>query len=113
MSVQYSDETRIELAPRKFALNEQTKVVTFIPGEPPSISGRGRRANPIIGEIYTNLMTNRKVWAHVNIPITNRKQQASMVAALYARARKDSLSLSTRSYFNDRTKLIDLWVMIS
>ena len=113
MSVQYSDETRIELAPRKFALNEQTKVVTFITGEPPSISGKGRRANPVIVEIYTSIMTNSKLWAHVNIPITNKKQQASIVAALYQRARKDNLSLSTRSYFNDRTKLIDLWVMVS
>jgi hypothetical protein len=112
MALQYSDETKIELSPRKFALNDN-KVVTFINGEPPAVSGKGRRANPVITEIYSNLMTNRGSWAHVNIPITSKKQKASLIAGLYARAAKDNLSLSTRSLYNERTKLFDLWVMVS
>lgn len=113
MAVQYSDETKVELAPRRFALNETTKVVTFINGEPPAVSGKGRRANPVITEIYSNLMTNRGSWAHLNIPITSKKQKASIIAGLYSRAAKDNLSLSTRSLYNERTKLFDLWVMVS
>lgn len=113
MSTQYSDETKIHLNPRKFALNEQTRVVTFINGEPPAMSGKGRRANPVIVEIYSQLITSRGQWAHVNIPITSVKQKAAIVAALYARSNKDSLQLSTRSLFNDRTKLYDLWVCIN
>jgi hypothetical protein len=113
MALQLSDETKVELSPRKFALNDTTKVVTFINGEPPAVSGKGRRANPVITEIYSNLITNRGTWAHVNIPITSKKQKTSIIASLYSRTMKDNLSLSTRSLFNERTKLYDLWVMVS
>lgn len=113
MANQLSDETRVELSPRKFALHQETKVVTFINGEPPAVSGKGRRANPVIVEIYSSLLTNRGQWAHVNIPITSKKQKESIVMSLYQRAKKDNLALSTRSLFNDRTKLFDLWVMVS
>lgn len=108
-----SDETVIIRNPGKFALNEETNVVTFIAGEPPAVSGRGRRANPVITEIYAKLITNRGRWAHVNIPITNLKQKASLSVGLYNRAQKDNLTLSTRSHYNDRTKLHDLWVMLN
>jgi len=108
-----SDETVIIRNPGKFALNEETNVVTFIAGEPPAVSGRGRRANPVITEIYAKLITNRGRWAHVNIPITSKKQKGSIVMSLYQRAQKDGLSLSTRSHYNDRTKLHDLWVVLN
>lgn len=112
MALQLSDETKVEVSPRKFAINETTKVITFINGEPPSISGRGRRANPVITQIYSSLLTNRNQWAHVNIPITSKKQLESLRLSLYTRAGKDNLTLNTRSMFNDRTKLYDFWVML-
>lgn len=113
MANQLSDETRVEFSPRKFALNQETKVVTFINGEPPAVSGKGRRANPVITQIYSSLLTNRGQWAHVNIPITSKKQKGSIIMSLYSRAKKDNLSLSSRSLYNERTKLYDLWVMVS
>lgn len=113
MAIQPSIETQIETNPRKFAIAEPSKLVTFIKGEPPVNSGKGRRRNPVITEVYNNLITNRNVWAHVNIPITNKQQLASIRTSLYNRAKKDNLGLATSSMFNDRTKMFDLWVMLT
>jgi hypothetical protein len=99
--------------PRKFAIAEPTKLLTFIKGEPPVNSGRGRRRNPVISDIYNSLITNRNEWAHVNIPITNQKQLASLRASLSSRAVKDNLRMQTSSMFNEQTKMFDLWVMLT
>jgi hypothetical protein len=107
-----SDETTVLRNPSRYAVNEQSKVVTFIEGEPPAVSGRGRRANPVITEIYARIITNRGRWAHINIPITSKKQKVSIVMSLYNRAKKDNLSLSTRSLYNENSKLYDLWVVV-
>ena len=111
MAIQLSDETKVATQPQKFAMAEG-KAVTFIKGEPPT-GIRGRKSNPVINEIYYSILTNRNVWAHVNIQITSKKQRTSIVASLYNRAKKDNLNLSTRSMFNDRTKTYDLWVMLT
>jgi hypothetical protein len=108
-----SIETQVSQNPKKFAIAEPTKLLTFIKGEPPVNSGKGRRRNPVITEIYNNLLSNRNEWAHVNIPVTNKKQLASIRASLTARAAKDNLHISTASQFNEKTKMIDLWVMLT
>ena len=113
MSINISDETRIQQNPERFAIKEPSKVVTFIKGEPPVNSGRGRRRNPVITEIYGSIITHRNEWAHVNVPITSKKQLGSIRTSLYIRAQKDNLSLSTSSVFNERTKMYDLWVMLT
>jgi hypothetical protein len=112
MSIHLSDETKVQQYPERFAIKEPNKVVTFIKGEPPTGVGRGKR-NPVITNIYNALTTRRNEWAHVDIQITNAKQKASIIAALYARARKDNLYISSRSMFNDRSKTFELWVMLS
>ena len=112
MSMNISDETRVQQNPERFANKEPTKVVTFIKGEPPTGVGRGKR-NPIITNIYNALTIRRNEWAHVDIQITNAKQKAAIIASLYARARKDNLYISSRSMFNDRSKTYELWVMLS
>jgi len=108
-----STETQIMQTPQKFAMAEPSKLVTFLKGEPPINAGRGRRRNPIISAIYNEIIQNRNVWAHVNIPITDKKAKATVIASLYSRASKDNLALSTSSLFNERTKMYDLWVMVS
>ena len=108
-----SVETQLSQNPRRFAVAEPTKLLTFIKGEPPVNSGRGRRRNPVISEIYNNLIANRNEWAHVNIPVTNKKQLASLRASLTARAAKDNLRISTSSMFNEKTKMFDLWLMLT
>jgi hypothetical protein len=113
MAIIESIETQVTKNPRKFAIAEPTKLLTFIKGEPPVNSGKGRRRNPVITEIYNNLLSNRNEWAHVNIPVTNKKQLASIRASLTARASKDNLHIATASQFNDKTKMIDLWVMLT
>lgn len=113
MAIQPSIETQIETNPRKFAIAEPTKLVTFIKGEPPSSSGKGRRRNPVITEVYNSIITNRNAWAHVNIPITNAKQLNSIRTSLYNRAKKDNLRIATSSLFNEKTKMFDLWVMLT
>jgi hypothetical protein len=112
MSINISDETRIQQNPERFAIKEPSKVVTFIKGEPPAGVGRGKR-NPIITNIYNALTLRRNEWAHIDIQITNAKQKAAIIASLYARARKDNLYISSRSMFNDRSKTFELWVMLS
>jgi hypothetical protein len=112
MSINISDETRVQQNPERFAIKEPSKVVTFIKGEPPTGVGRGKR-NPIITNIYNALTLRRNEWAHVDIQITNAKQKAAIIASLYARARKDNLYISSRSMFNDRSKTFELWVMLS
>jgi hypothetical protein len=107
-----SDETKVEQNPARFAIREAGKIVTFIKGEPPTGVGRGKR-NPVITNIYNALTLRRNEWAHVDIPITNAKQKAAIIASLYARARKDNLYISSRSMFNDKTKTFELWVMLS
>lgn len=113
MPIQPSVETQIIQNPKKFAIAEPTKLLTFIKGEPPVNSGKGRRRNPVITDIYNGLISNRNEWAHVNIPITNKKQLASIRASLNSRAMKDNLHISTASEFNEKTKMIDLWVMLT
>jgi hypothetical protein len=112
MSVNISDETKVQQYPERFAIKEPSKIVTFIKGEPPTGVGRGKR-NPIITNIYNALTVRRNEWAHVDIQITNAKQKAAIIASLYARARKDNLYISSRSMFNDRSKTYELWVMLS
>lgn len=113
MAIRPSVETQIETNPRKFAIAEPTKLLTRINGEPPTASGRGRRRNPVITNIYNELITNRNVWFHVNIPITSKQQLASIRISLYNRAKKDNLTLSTSSLFSDTTKMFDLWVLLA
>jgi hypothetical protein len=113
MAIIASSETQIMQNPQRFAMAEPTKLVTFIKGEPPVNSGRGRRRNPVITEIYASIITHRNEWAHVNVPITSKKQLGSIRTSLYIRAQKDNLSLSTASVFNERTKMYDLWVMLT
>lgn len=113
MPIIYSDDTLVSQAPEKFKMNEPSKLLTPIKGEPPVNAGRGRRTNPVVNEIYTSLLTNRNQWFHVNIPLTSNKQLASLRISLYNRAKKDNMSISTTSVFNDKTKMFDLWVMLT
>ncbi|MBM3206779.1 MAG: hypothetical protein FJZ43_04120 [Candidatus Staskawiczbacteria bacterium] len=108
-----STETQVHLAPRKFAMAEPSKLLTFLKGEPPVNAGKGRRRNPIISEVYNALIQNRNVWAHINVPITSKKELASIRASVYARAAKDNLLIQTSSLFNEKTKMYDFWVMLS
>lgn len=112
MAIQPSVETQLETNPRKFALAEPTKLLTKIKGEPPMNNGKGRRRNPVITTIYNELITNRNEWFHVNIPVTSKQQLASLRVSLYTRAKKDNLTLSSTSLFNETTKMFDLWVML-
>ena len=113
MAMVASAETQIVQNPSRFKMAEQTKLLTRIQGEPPIGAGKGRRRNPVISAIYNELIGERNQWFHVNIPITDKKQLASIRAALFARAAKDNLSVSTASVVNDKTKMIDLWVMLT
>jgi len=113
MAMRPSVETQIETNPRKFAITEPTKLLTRINGEPPIGSGKGRRRNPIITNIYNELITNRNVWFHVNIPITSKQQLASIRMSLYFRAKKDNLTLSTSSLYNEKIKMFDLWILLA
>ncbi len=112
MALQLSDETRVITNPQKFAITQAGKVLTFIEGEPPT-GFRGKRANPVINNIYTQLVTNRNKWAHINIQITNKKQLNSIISSLTYRSAKDNLALSTRTMNNEQTKTIELWVSLS
>jgi hypothetical protein len=112
MAIQPSFETQLETNPRKFALAEPTKLLTKIKGEPPMNTGKGRRRNPVITTIYNELITNRNEWFHVNIPVTSKQQLASLRVSLYTRAKKDNLTLSSSSLYNETTKMFDLWVML-
>jgi len=112
MAIQPSVETMIQSNPRKYALAEPTKLLTRIKGEPPMNSGKGRRRNPVITNIYSELITNRNEWFHVNIPVTSKQQLASLRVSLYARAKKDNLTLSSTSLYNETTKMFDFWVML-
>lgn len=108
-----STETQIHLAPKRFAIAEPSKLVTFLKGEPPVNAGKGRKRNPVITQIYNELIENRNVWAHINIPITSKAQLASIRAGLFARATKDNLATQTSSLFNEKTKMYDLWIMLT
>jgi hypothetical protein len=108
-----SAETQVQQTPQKFAMAEPKKLLTFLKGEPPINAGRGRRRNPVISAVYNELIQNRNTWAHVNIPIADNKTKSSVISSLYSRAAKDNLALSTSSVFNERTKMYDLWVMVS
>lgn len=108
-----SHETIIQQNPQKFAMAQPSKLVTFIKGEPPTGAGKGKRRNPIITQIYSELLSNRNVWAHVNIPITSAKQLSSLRVSFYTRAKKDNLHMSTSSVYNEKTKTYDLWVMLT
>lgn len=113
MAIVQSTETILSKTPQKFAVSEPTKLLTPIKGEPPVNFGKGRKRNPVITEIYNELLTNRNVWFHVNIPITSQKQLASLRTSLYTRARKDNMYVATSSIFNEKTKMFDLWVQLT
>lgn len=113
MAIIESTETQIMRNPKKFAISEPSKLLTFIKGEPPVNSGKGRRRNPVVTEIYGQLLVNRHEWAHVNIPITSKGQVATLRAAFFARAKKDNLRMCTSSMYNESTKMYDLWVMLT
>lgn len=108
-----STETQVHQNPARFKMAEPTKLLTAIQGEPPIGAGKGRRRNPVITAIYNELVAKRNVWFHVNIPITSKKQLASLRASLSVRATKDNLSLSSASVPNEQNKMIDLWVMLT
>lgn len=113
MPMVISDETKIQQNPQKFAMHQPSKLLTFIKGEPPIAAGKGRRSNPVVTQIYTELLTHRNEWAHVNIPITSKKQLESLRVSFYNRAKKDNLHMSTSSVYNEKTKTFDLWVMLT
>lgn len=108
-----SIETQVMIKPEKFGIAEPTKLLTPIKGEPPMYVSRGRKANPVIAEIYKNLLLNVNQWFHVNIPITSKKQLNALRTSLYIRVKKDSRSLSSSSLYNENTKMFDLWVKLS
>lgn len=108
-----SMETQVELTPTKFAINPDMKILTPIKGEPPVNLNRGRRRDPILTQIYQQILVNPGQWYHVNISITNKKQLASFRASLSSRAKKDSRTVSTASLFNDKTKIFDLWICLN
>ena len=108
----FSTETLAHATPQRYAIDQSSKILTPIKGEPPINAGRGRRRNPVITKIYNELISNRNQWFHVNVPMTSQKQVASMRASLYARAKKDNLEISTSAMFNDTTKLFDFWIIL-
>ncbi len=108
-----SDETRVMQNPSRFAILDMNKLVTFIKGEPPTISGRGKKANPVISNIYSALIIRRNEWAHIDIAFTSLKQKASFMSSLIHRATKDNLFVSGRSMFNEKTKTFELWVKVT
>ena len=112
MPVRISTETQLATNPSKFAANRNDHLLTPIKGEPPVNAGRGRRRNPLITKMYNQLITSRNQWFHVNIPVTSKEQLASIRTSLYVRAKKDNMSISTVSSFNEDTKLHDLWIML-
>lgn len=114
MAIIESTETQLNRNPKKFAAADQPKkLLKRINGEPPVNAGRGKRRNPIITGMYAELLQNRNVWFHIEIPITSAKQLASIRASLYARAQKDNLRTQTSSVFNETTKMFDMWVMLT
>lgn len=109
-----STETQLTRNPRKFAAADQpTKLLKRITGEPPINAGRGKRRNPVISAMYAELLENRNVWFHVEIPITDKKQLTSIRTSLYTRAYKDNFHVASTSVFNEKTKMYDLWVMLT
>ena len=106
-------ETQMISRPDKFAIAQPTKLLTPIKGDPPMYIGRGRRANPVVSEVYRHLLLNIDQWFHVNIPITSKKQLASIRTSLYIRASKDGRTVSTSSIFNETTKMFDLWIKLN
>lgn len=113
MASRISTETQMIINPARYAVNDNSKLLTPIKGEPPVNMGRGRRRNPVVTKMYNQMIMSKSQWFHVNVPITSDKQLASIRASLYARSKKDNLTLSTASTFNDTTKMYDLWIMLS
>jgi hypothetical protein len=108
-----SVETQVELTPTKFAINSDMKVLTPIKGDPPVNLSRGRRRDPVLTQIYQQIIADQGQWFHVNISFTNKKQLNSFRGSLIHRARKDAKKLSTASLFNDNTKIFDLWIRLN
>jgi len=114
MAIIESTETQLNRNPRKFAMaNQPSKLLKRINGEPPVNAGRGKRRNPVISGIYAELLENRNVWFHIEVPITSKNQLNSIRTSLYTRAYKDNLHISTSSVFNEVTKMHDMWVMLT
>jgi hypothetical protein len=107
-----STQTQVENSPQKFAMNEPKKILKFIKGEPPQNVGKGRKRNPVATAIYNELITNRGQWAHVEVPLPDKKSKQSLVMSLYNRAKKDNLAIESSSLFNETTKMYDLWVRV-
>lgn len=107
-----SSETQVHNSPQKFAMQESKKLVKFIKNDPPENVGKGRKRNPVVTAIYNELIINRNMWAHVEIAFPDKKSKQSMVMSLYTRAKKDNLSLESRSLYNETTKTYDLWVRL-
>lgn len=108
-----SNETLVMQRPQKFAVTTSTKLLTPIKGEPPMHVSKGRKRNPVVTEIYNHLIVNRNQWFHVNAPITSKKTLESIRVSLYNRAKKDNMTISTSSLFNEDTKMYDLWVKLT
>lgn len=114
MPIIESNETQFNRNPKKFAAaNQPSKLLRRITGEPPMNVGRGKKRNPVISEMYAELLNNRNAWFHVEIPITSKKHLASIRTSLYTRASKDNLHISTTSVFNETTKMYDMWIMLT
>lgn len=107
-----STETQTITSPKKFAIAPATKLLTRV-SEPPVHSGKGRKRNPVVTSIYQELLETKNQWFHVNIPLTSKKQVASLRTSLYQRASKDNLHTETVSRFNEQTKMYDFWVMLT
>lgn len=105
-----SGETQVLQRPERFAISQPSKLVTFLKGEPPVGAGRGRKRNAINTQIYNTLLEHRNEWAHINVTIKSVKEKASLIASIYARARKDNLYVSSRTLYNDLTKTWDVWL---
>lgn len=114
MPIIESTETQLNRNPKKFAAVDQpTKLLKKISGEPPINVGRGKRRNPVISAMYAELLENRNVWFHVEIPVTSKKHLNTIRTSLYTRAYKDNLHVATTSVFNEKTKMFDMWVMLT
>jgi len=105
-------ETQVEQNPTRFAINPDMKILTPIKGDPPFGLNRGRKRDPVLTQIYQEIIGNPGQWYHVNISFTNKKQMNSFRASLALRAKKDSRKLSSATLFNDNTKIFDLWICL-
>lgn len=112
MAIQLSDETKVMNNPERYAIDNNPKLLTFIKTEPPT-GFRGKKANPLIDAMYADLLVRRDQWAHVNITITSASQRVSLVNSFVYRAKKDNLTISSRSMYNKETQVYDVWIRLN